>query len=271
MKINKKVKRKTSEVKAHSEFGGSQAKRIKECPASVRACRGIPNKTNPAAERGTHAHACLEFIVNNRTKLKDKKERKKILKIAENHADWDEHMVECALDALTYIQSKRAPKGKIFVEMKVDSTKFTTGDVKNPQSSTLDLLIANYSARTLWVIDYKFGKHPVEVKKNDQILYYAVAALIKLNGWDDFDTIICGIIQPNAYHKLGCEREWVVSVDDAVKWARKFKKKVKIALKPNAPYKYGDWCFFCLANSKCPVIAERKLNKEFEDYSTKGK
>jgi hypothetical protein len=268
------INTKTSEEKAHSEFGGSQAERIMNCPGSVILSRGIPNKTNKASERGTAAHACLEFLVNNRDKLKKPSTRKKVLKAAEEgftmgEADgevihWDEGMIANALHAVAWVEKQLQPGSEVFVETKVESTKFTTKDKKNRQKSTLDIGIANYAARELIIADFKNGTHPVEVKKNSQLIYYALAMLIKLKGWKKFDRIRLVIIQPNAHHKDGGIREWYLSVDDAIKWGKRFRKKVKLALKPKAPLKIGDkWCFFCLAKKKCPAMKARMAAKDF--------
>lgn len=253
------MKTKTSEEKEHSEFGGSQAERIINCPGSVILSRGIPNKSNAASEEGTEAHACLEFIINNRKKLNDKLTRKKVLDHAEQK--WNQDQIDYALDALTWINEQISPNGEIFVEQKIDSSKYTT----EGQKSTVDISIANWSARELIVADYKYGKHAVEVKKNSQIIYYALGVIFKLNGWKKFDRIRCVIIQPRAHHKDGQIREWYISIDSAINWGRKFKKAVKIALKPNAPLKYGEkYCFFCLAKNKCPVMKTKNAAKDFD-------
>lgn len=261
-----KINTKTSEEKAHSEFGGSQAERILNCPASVKLSRGIPNKENPASRRGTAAHACLEFFVLNRLQLKSRTTRKKVLAIAQisftkfddgEKIRWDEDMIAHALDALAWVEDQLGPGDEVHAETHLDSSKFTTKD----QASTLDISVVKWRSRELLIADYKYGKHPVKVVRNAQLIYYAVALLIKLKAWGKIDRIRCVIIQPWAYKE---PQEWYISVDDAVKWARKFKKTVKIALGPNPPFKYGDkWCFFCPAKTKCPEVKKKLLSKDF--------
>jgi hypothetical protein len=249
----------TSEEKEHSEFGGSQAERILNCPGSVVLSRGIPNVSNAAADEGTDAHAALEFFILNRSKLNNQTTRNKVMKLAKKK--WNQEMIEYALDALTWIEEQISPNGDLYAEQKVDSSRFTTDN----QKSTVDVTIANWSARELIIADYKFGKHPVEVKKNAQLIYYALGVLIKLKGFKRFERIRCVIIQPRAHHKDGVIREWYISVEDAIKWGKKFRKVVKIALKPKAPLKYGDkYCFFCLAKKKCPVMREKQLLNDFK-------
>lgn len=269
------IKTKTSEEKAHSEFGGSQAERILNCPGSVILSRGIPNKENAASRTGTAAHACVEFFINNRKKLKNKKTRKEVLTLAkksvtvfEDPAEkikWTEDMIQNALDITAWVEDQQTPKSTVYVESKVESTKFTTKDKNNRQKSTLDIAIANWSARELIIADFKNGTHPVEVKKNSQLTYYALAMLIKLKAWKHFDRIRLVIIQPNAYHKDGFTREYTMSVEAAIKWGKRFRKAVKLALKPKAPLKIGDkYCFFCPAKKKCPEMRSKMANKDFE-------
>lgn len=258
------MKTKTSEVKEHSEFGGSQAERIMNCPGSVVLSRGIPNKENEASKDGTAGHACLEFIIKNHKKLMNKKSRKKILEYAEgcetDGVSWDKEKIDYALDALTWVKDQLTVNSSVFVELKLDSSAFTT----EGQKSTLDIAIANWSARELIIADYKYGKHPVEVKKNSQLIYYALATLIKLKAFKKFDRIRLVIIQPRAPHKDGVIREYYMGVDDAIKWGKKFRKVVKTALGPKPPLKMGDkWCFFCPAKKKCPEMKTKMAAKDF--------
>ena len=256
------MKTKTSEVKEHSEFGGSQAKRIRKCPASVKASRGVANVSSAKADEGTDAHACLEFIINNRLKLKKESTRKKVLSAAKRR--WDKDMIMYALDALTYLQNQMGPGSELIAEQKLDTSKFTTDD----QSSTLDATIINWKARELIIADYKYGTHPVDVKMNDQLIYYALGMLIKLRAWKHIDRIRLVIIQPRAHHKDGPNREYFLSVDQAVKWGRRFKKTVRIALGKNPPYNYGsEWCYFCLAKPKCKEYAKQQVMREFENVA----
>lgn len=263
--MTKEINTNTSEVKEHSEFGGSQAERIMNCPGSVILSRGIPNKSNAAADKGTATHACVEFFIRNHKKLKTKKQRTELIDLAlemkTEGIPWDMDMVDNALNTLSWVKEKLQPGSKVFVEAHLDSSAFTTVG----QFSTLDIAIANFRARELIIADYKNGTHPVEVENNSQLIYYALAMLLKL-GINKFDRVKCVIIQPNAYHKDGEIREWITSVEDTIAWGKKFRKTVKIALKPKAPLKYGNkWCFFCLAKKKCPVMKQRMADKDFAD------
>lgn len=257
-KLNSKIKKKLSEVKAHSEFGGSQAKRISKCPASVKRCRGKESKENTASLNGTYAHACLEYFLINRAKLKKKISRNKVMEWAENHPDWNEDMIDDALNTVTWVNDQIQPGGELFVEERLDTSAFTTKD----QSSTLDIGIANWRARELIIADYKYGKHPVKARWNYQLIYYALGMLIKLKAWKKFDRIRIVIIQPNG-PKNNSFNEWIMTVEQAVRWGKRFRKTVKIALGKKPPFQHGEWCFFCLGKPGCPEFQKQMMLKEF--------
>lgn len=254
-----------SKEKEHSEFGGSQAERILNCQASVVLSRGIPNVETPAAKRGTLAHECLEYFVVNRKLLSKPETRKKVLKKADDNKNWDADMISNALHALSYIEDQMGPGATLWAEQELDSTPFTTKGLKaKKQKSTLDVCVANWRARELIVMDYKYGKHPVKVKWNAQLIYYALAMLIKLKGLSKFDRVRLVIIQPNAPIGGKTEREWTVEISKVFSWGKRFRKAVKIALGKNPPFKYGEkYCYFCLAKKKCPVMKLRAAQKDF--------
>ena len=114
-----KININTSEEKDHSEFGGSQAERILNCPGSVLLCRDVPDVSNEtaASTEGTEAHACLEFFILNREKLRKKITRTKVLAKAEEK--WTQTMIDHALDALSYIEEQVQPGGLCMLNKKL--------------------------------------------------------------------------------------------------------------------------------------------------------
>jgi len=217
----------------------------------------MPNYESKWAQEGTDAHSCLEFILKNRKNLSV------ACKIATKK--WSKEMADYAFDAALYIKSLlEAPKSVIYIESKVDSSAFTTVD----QFSTLDVAVANYNARNLHIIDYKYGAGlMVDPKENSQLIYYALAMMLKL-GMKNFDKATLTIIQPRKEDQDGeTIRSWVIDTDDLREWGKKFKKGVKAALQPNAPVKAGEWCQFCLARIKCPALREQSFNDASIDFS----
>ena len=58
----------------HSPLSASSLPRIALCPASYRMSIGIPNKSNPAAERGTAIHEMAEKLWNDQEVITDDQE-----------------------------------------------------------------------------------------------------------------------------------------------------------------------------------------------------
>ena len=247
---------KTSEVKAHADFGASGSKRWLNCSASVQLSRGMPNYESKYAQEGTDAHACLEFILKN---------RKNIFLAATNaYKKWPREMVNHAYESAKYIMElMQNPNAEMFIETKIDSSSFTTKD----QFSTLDVAVAHYNARNLHIIDYKYGAGlAVYPEDNPQLIYYAIAMMLKL-GWKKFDKATLTIIQPRKECEKGeVIRSWVIDDEELLKWGKKFKLGVKAALAPNAPIKAGDWCQFCNAKIKCPALREESFKEAGADF-----
>lgn len=235
----------TSENKAHAVFGASGSKRWLECPGSIALSEGMPNIESAAAAEGTKGHACLEFIVNNRSNIKA------AMKMASK--TWNEEMIEHAVTSTEYIITRleEDDTSVLYVEEKIDASKFT----RDGEFGTSDIGIAQYKLRRLIVADYKYGAGvPVDVEDNPQAIYYALGMLLKL-GSKNFDTVELIIIQPRAHHHSGKTiRTIVMSVKEVLAWGYKFKAGVKACLEEGAPLKSGDHCQFCPAAIKCPEL-----------------
>ena len=131
-------------------FSASVAARHMACPASANLELAIPNWEPPvreetaAATEGTRKHELLEPIVAGTTKDIDGFAR-----------------------ILRYIADLRATRRfKVLVEQKLTATW-----LKTQPGTTVDYCL--YTQDEIHVIDYKWGKIPVEVVGNEQLLYYA--------------------------------------------------------------------------------------------------
>lgn len=260
--INYENKKKLKDIevkaeKAHADFGASGSKKWLNCPGSIKLSEGMPNYESKYAKEGTDAHACLEFILKN---------RKNIFKAATMaNKTWPKEMCDHAYDTAKYVlELLEVPNSELFIETRVDSSAFTTKD----QFSTLDIGVALYNARTLHIMDYKYGAGlAVDVVENSQLIYYALAMLLKL-GHKEFDKVIMTIIQPRKEDADGeVIRSHMMVTEDLMEWGKKFKRGVKAALAPNAPLKAGDWCQFCTARIKCPALRDQSFKDAAIDFS----
>lgn len=133
-------------------FSASNAGRLMACPASAHLDLAIPNWVEPVRDEtagqkgiGTARHKMLEPIV-------------------ELSATDMQHMI----DVLQYLTDLRKTRRfKVLIEEKVTATW-----LKSQPSTTADYVL--YTQDELHIVDYKWGKIPVDVIDNVQLLFYAV-------------------------------------------------------------------------------------------------
>ena len=254
-KINKQVE------EEHSVFGASGSKRWIACPGSIQMEEGQPESSSEASKEGTLAHECLEFLLKNRKKVDT------IKKMAINK--WDEEKVNFALPVVNYVKKLlvKWETEDLFIETKVDSSKFT----KEGQFGSLDIGIASYQKRTLIIGDYKFGAGVfVPVKDNPQLIYYALAMLLKL-GHSKFDKIILYVFQPRKADEKGKTIRFVeMTKDEVLAWGKIFRKAVKKAEAKDAKKNLvpGEHCMFCRAKTICPRLKQDAMKQAQIDFST---
>lgn len=248
-----------AEGKAHSEYGASGSKKWMTCVGAIQMERGEPNVENEASKEGTAAHECLEFLLKNKdnieaaTKMANKKWNKEQVK----------HGLETVLEVVKLMKEWKTKD--LYIETKVESSAFT----KPGQFGSLDIGIASFQKRTLIIADYKYGAGIfVDVVNNPQLIYYALAMLLKL-GWKRFDTIVLYVIQPRKADDNGDTiRSHTMTTKEILEWGKKFKTAVKKSEAPGAinNLKSGDHCQFCLAKIKCPELKDKALKQAQIDF-----
>lgn len=241
-----KARVETKEVaKLHTPFGASSSHRWLTCEGSIALCeKAPPSRENEYSKKGTDTHACLEAILKNKDQRF--KTEARLLK------DYPQDMIERAAKAADEIITrwKKRPGSILLTEQQVDASPFT----RKGEFGTLDAAIVEEFG-TLEIIDYKDGFGVVEVERNTQLIYYALALAFKYDF--NFTRVKHTVIQPNAAHEDGTERSWEISIDELMPWIENFKIGVKRALKPGAPLKSGDHCKYCPAITICPEVSER--------------
>jgi len=252
----------TSEEKAHAKYSASGSDRWLSCPGSISLSENAPEgESSVAAEEGTRAHACLEFLLNNRKKINEaiKMAKKRMYINPSNNRkerEWDDDMIKYALIEIQWVldKAKTLPGSTIGSESRVDASSFTMPG----QFGTLDIEIAQEFGR-LVIYDYKYGKWPVEPEENSQGIYYALAKAEEYGF--NFAEVEIVIGQPRAFHSVSHRRSWVVSMDYLLDtWAPRFKKGVEACEDFfNAPLISGDHCKFCPAKVICPEISNKAL------------
>jgi hypothetical protein len=172
--------------------------------------------------------------------------------------------------------------GELFIEEMFDAAEMYANDVKSVMQSTgvfggdnlgieehvhapqihdlsegtLDCRLFDIVNLRLYAWDYKFGRVPVEVFENLQLINYVAGIFHKMNinGFDDQQlTVHFRVIQPRAFHREGSIREWVVQASDLRGFINQLHDKASEALGTNAICRTGPQCWNCSARLNCDV------------------
>jgi hypothetical protein len=245
----------------HSKIvGGSTAKRVIACPGSVALSTNVPNLSTSYALDGTLCHNVIADVLD-------------VGRAPEEFVgfsyDGGPEVTE------THVADKLRPALALFADH-VDAdgeTAFTVetrvdfGDFLPGVFGTIDLL-GRRGDRAI-VLDWKFGDGViVDAEENEQLLFYAAAALRTravswvFDGAKDLELII---IQPPSI------RRWVTTFDRVRQFEVELARAVKIAQAPNAPLAIGDHCRFCPAKAICPEMTgevDRALRTQLENLGS---
>lgn len=121
---------------------------------------------------------------------------------------------------------------------------------------TLDVLLK--SKNRIDVIDFKYGKWQVRAVDNHQLLYYLLCVVqeektnLDLNGLE----LYIHIYQPRAPAFPDGNRfeKFRVSAEHLRYFAGELDQAIAEAQTPKPPIHDGDWCKFCPAREKCPLM-----------------
>lgn len=199
-------------------FSASRAARLMSCHASAHLELAIPNWTPPVVDEmagakgmGTRLHALLEPIV-----------------------ELPNSQMQMAVKALTYIAEVRSRRRfNVLVEHGVDVTWLPS----NPRT-TADIVF--YLADELHILDTKFGKIPVEVYDNKQLMYYALSYASFAPRAKE---VHLHIVQP------ACDNmeEWVVSAQELAKFQADAIAADVAITRGSVSFGPSDECKFCPA------------------------
>lgn len=231
----------------------------------------MPNESSPFAAEGTVAHSVAEAML--RRELFD--DEHAVPEVG-SRMTVDGHEIEVTQKmhefVRVYVDSVKAeadkPGAVTYIECKFDLTAIHPG-----MFGTADAVIHNAQERKLRVFDLKYGQGVVvEVEDNEQLMFYALGALLKTGA--TVDEIEIAIVQPRAHHADGADRRWSISPLDLVEFAGDLALKAQATEAPDAPLRAGEWCRFCPAAGRpCPALdAETKtiIAQEFSPPEVRG-
>jgi hypothetical protein len=241
--------------KAHSVIGASSMHRWATCPGSVRLSADMPNTSSKYAEEGTLAHEyaaeTLEFYFFGKCTPKREEVTEEMKEAVFVYID--------AFSASAMIDEKS--HHKVFIE-----ERFDLSELYPNLYGTSDGIIYKKDSKVLEVWDYKHGQGiAVEVEGNEQLMYYALGALMKTKvPCAEVEMVIC---QPRAFHPDGPIRKWKVPVTTILDFAADLVDAAKKTEDPNAILVSGEWCRFCPAAPICPLLHATALESAKRDFS----
>lgn len=238
----------------HSDIvGGSTAKRVMNCPGSVKLAQSVPPRpTSKYAEEGSLLHDAIHKILSHGASVDD-------FGLGD---DLIERKLRPALDALNEID----PNSQMEFQTEI-SVSF--GGYLAGVFGSCDL-IGRIGNRAV-VLDWKFGDGvAVDAVENHQLLFYAAAAMRTDEArwaFEGVTEIECVIVQP-PYVK-----RWTTTPGRVKAFERELYDAVTTALRGNAPVKIGDHCKWCPAKPICPAMTgetERALRIQLNSISPEG-
>ena len=228
---------------AHSNIvGGSTAKRVIACPASVKLCQKMPPQLESEhAARGTLLHNVMAELLEF-----DKTPEQMIGATYKDQVLTQELIDEKVIPALEALQ-EIDPDNQM--EYMVE-TRVGFGDFLPDVFGSTDLL-GRIGSRAI-VLDWKFGDGVlVDADDNPQLLFYAAAAMRTeaaqwvFEGADEIELII---VQPPAI------RRWVTNRARVANFELTLLRAVTQALRPDPLMQTGDHCRWCTAKPICPQM-----------------
>lgn len=251
----------------HARLSPSSAARWLRCPPSVKLGEGMPDKTNPDAEKGRLAHAIAElkarkkfFAMSKRTfnsQLKKLQDDTLYEKVMDGYTDrYVEELTEHAMkfkEPPFITLETEVPIGLITGEQKEDGS---------PAGGTSDCI--QIGEGVLWVTDYKNGSGiPVSAEDNPQMKLYALGALALYRPFygDTIRVVRMTIVQP----ALSSVSTWEVSREELEAWGRDtVAPAAALALAGEGVQCAGEWCksHFCPARATCRARTYSALSLE---------
>jgi hypothetical protein len=229
-------------VQHSNVVGGSTAKRVINCPASVKLVQQMPPKpSSEHADRGTLLHNVIAELLEF-----DKKPEQCIGAQYKDQVLTQELVDEKIIPALEALDAVDPDKT---MEYMVE-TRVGFGDFLPSVFGSTDLL--GRKDKRAVVLDWKFGDGVlVDVEENPQLLFYAAAAMrTPACKWvfEGVEEIECVIVQPPAI------RRWVTTPERVKQFEVELAKAVRESSWPNPTMQTGDHCRWCAAKPICPQM-----------------
>lgn len=230
--------------RAHAELGGSSAHRWTNCSGSILLSRSVPAGTpSEAALEGTRLHQISEQALTQLITY-----FREGLKIHDSIYDHEENYISEVLQLVYENVFLKQITGKV-----IGLEKTFIVDSRFNMSGTADVwgvYIDTHGKRAGFIVDFKFGHHPVEAEKNAQLAFYSDGLLqfVREKG-KDLDYVRAIIIQPKTDPAY---KETKFTIKQLEAWHKKFLDAAhKVYVQKKFNYKVGEWCHFCPGKVLC--------------------
>ena len=247
-------------MNAHSTYSASAASRWMTCPGSLALAEKTPRTSNPAARRGTLAHAisaeCLEDdSLDPMMFLGDVRE-------VEGHEhEFDEDLAQ---QSMKYVEYVRGFSGVRLVEVRSIYAP-VLGLEDDEAWGTADAVVIQDDG-TVHVIDLKTGRRWVQAPGNRQLLLYAAGVVASLEAVGiEVKRVVLHIVQPVVHAEPST---WELTREEFKVETDKLRERAKLA--EEALFAYSpkleqawvdrylmpdeDACQWCPAAYKCPKL-----------------
>lgn len=191
----------------HSILSPSKGAMILRCAAALAAGKGVKDAPSQYAAEGTAYHEVAALALETNREC----------------SSWVGQVIEAdgfrftideenAAHAQTYVDAIRKISGAHYYEVRLDTSEVVgVAD----QGGTGDAVTLDFDASTIHVDDLKFGRGEVVfAEKNEQLLQYGAAALLKFDMVHDWRHVKLGIHQPRLHHYS----EHIYTVEDVRAW-----------------------------------------------------
>jgi len=241
--------------RAHAKLSASGSSRWINCPGSINAEKGYPDKSSRFADEGTLAHELADTCLKKGKDAEyyiDKKITGKVI---------EKDMARYVQEYLDYVLSHETSNSKLYTEERVDFS-----NIVSEGFGTMDSAVLDFNTKVCHIFDLKYGQGViVDAFENTQGQMYALGLYNELGFLGDIESFRIHIVQPRRQNFS----YWDISVEDLLKFGEYVKERAELALTPDAPKVPGDkqcaWCkarFDCIARKK---FAEQTILSEFDN------
>lgn len=217
----------------HYWLGGSIAKRALACPGSLQYPN--PGNSSSAADRGTLLHECVTQLAQGALARPEDAIGQRYKGQIVTAQDARGALLPALHAARTWLDGRPA---RYEAEVRFRSIRNAGG--------TADVLAEH------GIADFKFGSMKVDVKRNEQMMFYAAAALE------------CGALQPRKTYDICIIQPAVkkapmvdtVTHEELIEITARLKEAAANARSTKPRFAAGDHCTFCPARHTCTTRIE---------------